>query len=86
VSAKIVKGRIDTIHLNAIGREYVAHGKVIMYYKDLKAQYLNKGKSESKTLKTRLINFAANDLILKHNNQKGYGEVYAERVRERGIH
>ena len=56
-----------------------------MYYKELKAQYLNKGKSETKTLKTRIINFAANDLILKHNNTKGYGEVYAERVRERGF-
>jgi len=85
VSAKIVKGRIDTIRLNAIGSEYVAHGKVKMYYKELKAQYLNKGKSETKTLKTRIINFAANDLILRHNNTKGYGEVYAERVRERGF-
>jgi len=85
VSAKITSGRVDTIRLNAIGREYVAHGKMKMYYHDLKAQYLQKGDASLKTLKTRLINFAANDLILRHNNKKGYGEVYAERVRERSV-
>jgi hypothetical protein len=85
VSAKITSGRVDTIRLNAIGREYVAHGKMKMYYHDLKAQYLQKGDASVKTLKTRLINFAANDLILHHNNKKGYGEVYAERVRERSV-
>ncbi len=85
VSAKIKSGRVDTIHMNSIGREYVAHGKMKMYYRGLKAQYLNKGDSSEKTLKTRLINFAANDLILHHNKKRGYGEVYAERIRERSV-
>ncbi len=85
VSAKINRGRVDTIHLNAIGREYVAHGKMKMYYSGLKAQYLQKGDENVKTLKTRFINFAANDLILRHKNKRGYGEVYAERVRERSV-
>jgi hypothetical protein len=85
VSAKIISGRVDTIRMNAIGREYVAHGKMQMYYHDLKAQYLNTEDKNVKTLKTRLINFAANDLILHHKNSRGYGEVYAERVRERSV-
>jgi hypothetical protein len=51
----------------------------------LKAKYLNVEDKNVKTLKTRLINFAANDLILHHNNSRGYGEVYAERVRQRSV-
>jgi hypothetical protein len=40
---------------------------------------------EDKTLKTRLINFAANNLILKSKNQKGFGKVYSERKLEKNI-
>ena len=85
VSAKILSGRIDTIHMNAIGREYLAHGKMKMYYHDLKAQYLKNGEANVKTLKTRIINFAANDLILHNSKTEGYGEVYTERIRERSF-
>ena len=76
---------MDTMHMSAIGREYVSYGKMRMYYKGLTAQYLNKGNAEDKTLKTRLINFAANNLILKSKNQKGFGKVYAERKLEKNI-
>ena len=85
VSARIISGSLDTLRVNAIGREHMSHGKMKMYYNDLKIQYLNKGSDSVKNLKSRLINFVANDLLLKRNNKKGIGIVYAERDKERGF-
>jgi len=84
-SAKILEGQLDTLSMNAIGREFVSHGKMKMYYRDLKIQYLDKGEERKKTLKAKLISFLANSLILKHNNRKSFGEVYVERLRERSV-
>ncbi len=85
VSARITSGSLDTLRVNAIGREHMSHGKMKLYYNDLKIQYLNKGSDSVKNLKSRLINFVANDLLLKRNNKKGFGIVYAERDKERGF-
>jgi hypothetical protein len=85
VSAKINKGWMDTLRLTAIGREYIAYGKMKMYYSNLKATYLNNGNEEVKTFKTKLITFFANSLVLRHNNQKGFGQVYAERMRDKSL-
>ena len=85
VSARIISGSLDTLRVNAIGREHMSHGKMKMYYNDLKIQYLNKGSDSVKNLKSRLINFVANDLLLKRNNKKNIGIVYAERDKERGF-
>jgi hypothetical protein len=43
VSLNIKNGWMDTMHMSAIGREYVSYGKMRMYYSGLTAQYLNKG-------------------------------------------
>lgn len=85
VSARIISGSLDTLRVNAIGREHMSHGKMKMYYNDLRIQYLNKGSDSVKNFKSRLINFVANDLLLKRNNKKGFGIVYAERDKERGF-
>ena len=85
VSARIISGSLDTLRVNAIGREHMSHGKMKMYYNDLKIQYLNNGSDSVKNLKSRLINFVANDFLLKRNNKKGIGIVYAERDKERGF-
>lgn len=85
VSAKINRGWMDTLTLTAIGREYIAYGKMKMYYSNLKATYLKNGNEEVKTFKTKLITFFANNLVLRHNNQKGFGQVYAERMRDKSL-
>jgi len=85
VSARIISGSLDTLRVNAIGREHMSHGKMKMYYNDLRIQYLNNGSDSLKNFKSRLINFVANDLLLKRNNKKGFGIVYAERDKERGF-
>lgn len=84
VSAKINSGYLDTISMNAIGRRHVSYGAMKMYYHDLNIEYLDKGDEVHKTLKTRLVTFFA-DAVVKNNNTKGTGSVYAERVLDKGF-
>jgi hypothetical protein len=85
MSAKIRRGQLDTMRVNAFGHEYLAHGKMKMYYRGLRATYLNQGDERSRTLKTRLITFLANNIILRRNNQKGVGQLYVERKLDRSV-
>jgi hypothetical protein len=70
--------------LKAIGREYIAHGKMKMLYKDLKVEFLNKNDQGKKTFVTKVISIVAN-LLVKRNNLKTSGSVFAERNRERSF-
>ena len=54
-SAKIITGRLDTLRIRAIAREYIALGYINMHYRDLKIQYLNKGDVKRKTLDPSLL-------------------------------
>jgi hypothetical protein len=83
-SAKILSGKLDTIRLRAIGREYLALGYIDMHYRDLKIQYLDKGDIKKKTFVTKIVTFLANTLIDKSNTKK-IGRVYTERVREKAV-
>jgi hypothetical protein len=83
-SAKVVSGRLDTLQLRAIGREYIAHGKMKLYYQDLKVNILDKSNQQKKTIGTRLINFVAN-LLIDRKNARKTGTVFTERVREKGF-
>ncbi len=83
-SAKIISGRLDTLRLRAIAREYLALGYINMHYRNLKIQYLNKGDIKKKTLGTKIVSFLANTLISKNNTTKT-GRVYTERVREKAF-
>jgi hypothetical protein len=55
-----------------------------MLYKDLKVEFLNKNDQTRKTLVTNAISFIAN-LLVKRNNLKTTGSVFAERNRERSF-
>lgn len=83
-SAKVTSGYLDTLELIAIGREYIALGKMKMLYKDLNVQFLNKSDQEKKTIITKTISFLAN-LLVKRDNIKTTGTVFTERVREKGF-
>jgi hypothetical protein len=67
-----------------IGREYIAHGKMRMLYRDLKLEMLNKADQEKKTFGTKLISWVAN-LVVRRDNFKKTGTVFTERIRERSV-
>ncbi len=83
-SAKVTAGVLDTLQLKAIGREYIAHGKMKMLYRDLKVEFLNKKDQEKKTIVTRFITWVANGIIRGKNSSKT-GTVYTQRIRERSV-
>jgi hypothetical protein len=83
-NAKIDKGYLDTLQLKVIGREYLAHGKMRMLYKDLQVELLNKEDQEKKTLLTKLESWVAN-LFVQSSNVKKTGIVFTQRVRERSV-
>ena len=83
--ASIVSGKLDTIRLNALGNDSLAHGKMKMYYRGLKIKYSGMGDDSVRTFKSKLITFLANDFLLKRNNKKGYGVVYSIRDQERSF-
>lgn len=83
-NAIIDNGYLDTLELKAIGREYLAHGKMRMLYRNLKVELLNKEDQEKKTLLTKLESWAAN-LFVRSNNVKKTGTVFTQRVRERSV-
>jgi hypothetical protein len=84
VSARVRSGYLDTVSMIAIGRRYVAWGKMKMYYRDLDFQYLDKGSEIKKTIKTKLITFLGN-LVVHKKNGKGTGDIYTERISEKGF-
>jgi Domain of Unknown Function (DUF748) len=83
-NATIEKGYLDTLQLKVIGREYLAHGKMRMLYRDLKVELLNKEDQEKKTMLTKLESWVAN-LFVSRNNLGTTGIVYTQRVRERSV-
>jgi hypothetical protein len=83
-SAKVDKGYLDTLELKAIGREYIAYGKMQMLYRDLNIVFLNKSDQDKKTVMTRFTTWVAN-LVVKGDNTKRTGTVYTQRVRDRSV-
>jgi hypothetical protein len=83
-SAKIISGKLDTLRIRAIAREYLALGYINMHYRDLKIQYLNKGDVQKKTAGSKIVTFLAN-LLIDKNNTKKTGRVYTERIREKAV-
>ncbi len=84
LSARVNSGYLDTLSMIAIGRKYIALGKMKMYYRGLDFQYLDKGSEIKKTFKTKLVSFLGN-LLTHKNNSSRTGKVYAERNPEKGF-
>ena len=83
VSAKLISGEVDTIRLRAVGREYLAIGEMNMPYKNLRFRYLRSGKDERQRFSTRVLNYFANNFIIRKKNSTRTGQVFAYRVRDR---
>lgn len=85
LSVKLRSGRLDTLSLTAIGREYLSLGKMNFFYHKLNVEFLKNGAQEQKTLLTSLITFAANRFVVKTNNRKRIGQIYFPRNREKAV-
>jgi hypothetical protein len=81
----ITSGQIDSLHLRAIGQEYLSLGEMKMYYKNLKIKLVKDGDPESTTFLRNVASFLANTFIIKKNNKGRTGLVYFERLRDRSF-
>ncbi len=80
-SVKIKSGYIDTMHMRAVGREYISFGEMSMFYHDLKIQVLKSGNEKKKRF--FLLNFIANAFIVKDKNTSRTGTIFYVRERDR---
>jgi hypothetical protein len=81
---KIDRGWLDTLELRVIGNDYLAHGKMRMYYKDFKIQFLSNKELEKRTIFTKALSWLANT-FLRTNNVEKTGTVFTERTREKSF-
>lgn len=82
-SVKILSGRFDTLNMRAIGREYLALGKMAMFYDGLKIELLINGIIGKKNFFSRFKNFAANTFVVRNNNKSRVGNVFFIRNRDK---
>ncbi len=81
---KINRGWLDTLELKVMGNDYLAHGKMRMYYSDFKIQFLSNKELEKRTVFTKALSWLANGL-LRRNNVEKTGTVFTERTREKSF-
>ena len=81
---KINRGMLDMLELRVMGNDYLAHGKMKMYYKDFKIQFLSNKELEKRTIFTKALSWLANS-FLRTNNVEKTGTVFTERTREKSF-
>ncbi|MEY4629610.1 MAG: hypothetical protein RLZZ595_1936 [Bacteroidota bacterium] len=81
---KINRGWLDTMELKVMGNDYLAHGKMRMYYKDFRIQFLSNKELEKRTIFTKVLSWLANG-FLRSNNVEKTGTVFTERTREKSF-
>ncbi|MFM7222519.1 MAG: DUF748 domain-containing protein [Bacteroidota bacterium] len=80
---RIRSGRLDTLELRAMGSDILAHGKMRMYYSNLKIDFINK-KDWEQNFFNKTLSWLANT-FLRTNNVKKTGSVFTERLREKSF-
>ncbi|MCX6303691.1 MAG: DUF748 domain-containing protein [Bacteroidetes bacterium] len=86
VSGKLVKLEVPLVYAN----EDVSTGKLLFYYDNLSVDVLDKKQTVWTKIKTGVINFAANDLIINNSNPSKAGKmktgvIQFSRDKEKGI-
>ena len=86
VSGKLNKLEVPMVHAN----EDVATGKLLFFYNDLSIDILDKKKTTWTKIKTGVINWAANDLVVNNDNPTKSGKmktgvIYFNRAKDKGI-
>jgi hypothetical protein len=85
-SGKIKKLIVPIVYAN----NDVAKGELLFYYNDLSIGLIDKKQTTWTKIKTGVVNFAANDLVLNNDNpsksgKMHTGKIYFERDKEKGI-
>ena len=89
--AKVVSGKVKKVLIPLVlANDDVARGKMLFYYNDLVVAMTDEKQTAWTKIKTGVINFAANDLILSSNNPTKTGimktgTIYAPRIKELGF-
>jgi hypothetical protein len=63
-------GHMDTMVARITGNKYAAIGEMIFYYHDLRVSLLDREDTARKRISLAFVNFVANRVVLKTNNQK----------------
>jgi hypothetical protein len=82
---KITSGIIDSLHLRAIGSEYVSLGEMNMFYRNLKIKLMKGGEDTRPTFLRNVLSSLANTFVIKKNNNGQSSIVYFERRRDRSF-
>jgi hypothetical protein len=84
-NVKIISGKVDSLHMSAIGREYLSFGKMNMFYNNLRIQLVKDGDPDKTNFGLKMKSFIANNFIIRRNNNGRTGLVYFERLRDRSF-
>jgi hypothetical protein len=84
-SVRITSGNLDSLTLNAIGREHLSLGEMQMRYHKLQVQFLKAGEEQQRNFMTRFLSTIANTFIIRSRNENKTGTIYFERLRDRSI-
>ena len=89
--AKVVSGKVKRVLIPLVtANNDIARGKMLFYYNDLVVAMTDEKQTTWTKVKTGVINFAANDLILSHDNPTKAGKmkegtINAPRIKELGF-
>jgi hypothetical protein len=89
--ARVVSGQLKRLEVPMVfANNDVAKGKLLFYYNDLSVEVLDKKQTTWTKIKTGVINFAANDLIVNNDNPTKTGKmktgtIFFERAKDKGI-
>lgn len=84
-SVNIVSGTVDSLYLNALGREHLALGEMHLFYRDLKVKLVQFGESKTPKVLLAVASFLANNLVIRTNNKGRKSLLYVERLRDRSV-
>jgi hypothetical protein len=89
--ARVVSGRLNKLQVPMVfANDDIAQGHLLFYYHDLSIDVLDKKQTTWTKIKTGVINWAANDLVVNNNNPTKAGKmktgvIFFNRDKEKGI-
>ena len=89
--ARVVSGKINKLVVPMVyANDEEAKGHLLFYYNDLSVEVLDKKQTTWTKIKTGVINFAANDLVVNNDNPTKSGKmktgvIFFKRDKEKGI-
>jgi hypothetical protein len=84
-SMKFGSAKLDTLVLQTVANDYISHGTMQFYYRNLKMEFVNPEDTAKKGILKSVITFLANTILIKSKNNHRIGTVYFERIRDRSI-